>query len=162
MSVCMSVCTWAYICSHQSPTWVEQRVGACFFLCALYYPAAHVHTAEQVRLVYVRLPACAYAWQRDRLHAPISEVTPMSGHPPADVNRLWPLHRPCNLTLIFVNRLLSASAANVKSLMSGKEISPWSRGCLTPHQTFWWEKYIWRNSTQAWFSSSSELQNLVL
>lgn len=70
--------------SHMSLTTCG-RMFSCF-VWLLYYRAVCAQGWAGLQGLYtVHLPVCAYAWQRDRLHAALSEVTPMSGHP----QRMW-------------------------------------------------------------------------
>lgn len=118
--------TRVYICSHHSPTCVPERVGACF--CA----------SVSVRLLYVRLSfsgliyicQCVHmfgsetGWMQHSLRSLQCQAIP--GGYEHLVNRLWPLRRPCFLTSIAVQRLLSTSVVNVKSLLlEQRELRLW-------------------------------------
>lgn len=112
--LCAHACTY---CSHQSPTCVSERVGACFS-CR---PAACVHEAER-SCGFVYICHCVHMFDSETGRMQHSPRSSQSQAIPSGcehlVNRLWPLRRPCFLTSIAVRRLLSTSLVDVKSLMS--------------------------------------------
>lgn len=134
----VSECIRMYICSHQYPTCIQERVGACFCSFATEQCAKKwLHVCMRRLWVYRTEGDCIYLAGRQADCSTLRSYQCQAIHSRCEhlVNRLCTLYCPCIFTSIAVDRSLSTSVVNVKSFFVRRN----RIGLLNLKMPHWWD-----------------------